>query len=69
MPENLAPYLEFITETAYLAGQLTLGYFHSGVRVDYKADDTPVTAADRLAEETIRGRIEKCYPKIGRAHV
>jgi len=59
---NLQPLLDFATETAYRAGKITLGYFNAGVRPDYKADDTPVTAADRAAEEFIRAEIEKRYP-------
>ena len=60
--EPLAPYLEFITETAYEAGRITLDHFLTGVKVEYKTDNTPVTAADLQAEEMIRGRIEKNYP-------
>jgi histidinol-phosphatase len=60
---KLDDYLEFATETAYLAGKLTLGYFQAGVRPDYKPDDSPVTVADRLAEELIRQRIEARYPR------
>jgi myo-inositol-1(or 4)-monophosphatase len=63
MPESLRTYLDFALETAYLAGRLTLGYFQSGVRPDFKADDTPVTIADRRAEELIRNRIEMAYPR------
>jgi len=59
---NLTEYLDFAVESAYIAGRLTLGYFQTGVRPDFKKDDTPVTVADRLAEETIRRRIEKHYP-------
>jgi histidinol-phosphatase len=59
---NLKPYLGFISDIAYRAGRITLGYFNAGVRPDYKADDTPVTAADRAAETFIRGEIEKTYP-------
>ena len=59
---NLQTYLEFATETAYLAGKLTLGYFQAGVRPDMKSDDTPVTVADRGAEELVRARIEQRYP-------
>ncbi len=59
---NLKPYLDFTTDIAYRAGRITLGYFNAGVRPDYKADDTPVTAADRAAEIFIRGEIEKAYP-------
>jgi histidinol-phosphatase len=59
---NLKPYLDFTSDIAYRAGRITLGYFNAGVRPDYKADDTPVTAADRAAEAFIRGEIEKKYP-------
>jgi histidinol-phosphatase len=62
MKMNLQPYLDFTTDIAYRAGRITLGYFNAGVRPDYKADDTPVTAADRAAEQFIRGEIEKKYP-------
>ena len=62
MSKSLQPYLSSATETAYLAGRLTLGYFQTGIRPDFKADDTPVTIADRKAEELIRTRIEKQYP-------
>jgi histidinol-phosphatase len=59
---KLRPYLDFATDLAYRAGRITLGYFNTGVRPDYKPDDTPVTAADRAAEEFIRGEIERVYP-------
>jgi len=62
MSQSLAALLDFARETAYLAGRLTLGYFQTGLRPDFKADDTPVTVADRLAEELIRRRIEERYP-------
>jgi len=55
-------YRDFAVETAYLAGRLTLGYFRGETRADFKADNTPVTEADRRAETLIRGRIEKKYP-------
>jgi len=59
---DLRPYLDFATQLAYQAGRITLGYFNTGVRPDYKPDDTPVTAADRASEEFIRAEIEKAYP-------
>jgi len=59
---NLEPLHTFAIDLAYRAGRITLGYFNAGVRPDYKPDDTPVTAADRAAEEFIRGEIEKRYP-------
>lgn len=59
---QLSDYLEFMKECAYLAGRLTLGYFNTNISIDYKEDDTPVTIADRKAEQLIRSRIEKFYP-------
>ena len=63
MSSSHRSYLDFAIETAHLAGRLTLGYFQTGVRPDLKTDDTPVTVADRKAEELIRARIEKQYPR------
>ncbi|MBN2503633.1 MAG: histidinol phosphate phosphatase [Anaerolineales bacterium] len=63
MPEALQPYLEFVTETAYLAGKLTQRYYQAEFNVTYKADNSPVTIADREAERLIRARIEKQYPQ------
>ena len=71
MKQPLQEYFNFITETAYLAGRLTLGYFQTGVSVEVKGDQSPVTVADRQAEELIRRRIEKRYPShaiIGEEH-
>jgi len=69
--ESLRSYLDFTIETAYLAGRLTLGYYQTGLQPDMKPDDTPVTIADKKAEELIRSRIEKQYPRhaiIGEEH-
>jgi myo-inositol-1(or 4)-monophosphatase len=58
----LQQYLDFASETAYLAGKLTLGYFLTDTHPDLKADDTYVTIADRKCEELIRRRIESHFP-------
>ncbi len=65
MSEKLRDYLDFAIETAWQAGQLTLSYFQTGVRPDFKADESPVTVADRQAEQLIRRQIEKQYPSHG----
>jgi histidinol-phosphatase len=62
MSESYADYLDFAVETAYLAGRLTLGYFQTGLEAELKGDRTPVTLADRQAEELIRQQIERRYP-------
>lgn len=62
MSESLETYLDFARETAWQAGQLTLGYYQTDLRPDFKADESPVTIADREAERLIRHRIEQRYP-------
>jgi myo-inositol-1(or 4)-monophosphatase len=59
---HLQTYYEFAIETAWQAGCLTLGYYQTGLRPDFKADDSPVTLADREAEKLIRSRIEARFP-------
>src|ERR1700709_2337867 len=60
-----AELLEFAIESAYLAGKRTLSYFNTGIRPDLKADNTPVTIADRESERMLRERIGKQYPAHG----
>jgi len=62
MIQSLSQPLEFAVETAYEAGRLTLGYFQTGLRPDFKADETPVTVADRRAEQLIRQRLSARFP-------
>ena len=56
---SMNEYMEFAVETAHKAGRLTLGYFQTDLQPEMKDDDTPVTVADRKAEELIRARIER----------
>ena len=60
---DLSNLLKFAVQTAYEAGRLTLGYFQSNLQVSFKQDNSPVTIADKKAEELIRLRIEKAYPQ------
>lgn len=58
-----ADFLRFAESTAREAGALTLEYFLTdGARAEFKCDDTPVTIADRKAEELIRRRIGETFP-------
>jgi histidinol-phosphatase len=59
---SLRDLMDFAARTAYTAGRMTLGHFNAGVRPDYKQDDSPVTVADKLSEEYIRGEIEQHHP-------
>ena len=50
---------------AHEAGEAILGYFGGLVHAGLKGDGTPVTQADREAEELLRGRIAESYPGHG----
>jgi histidinol-phosphatase len=54
--------LDFAIDAAWQAGQLTLAHFQTGVGVEWKADDSPVTIADRGAEELLRRLIGQKFP-------
>tara|TARA_R110002096_G_scaffold35629_9_gene100338 strand:- start:45 stop:815 length:771 start_codon:yes stop_codon:yes gene_type:complete len=59
----LPEFLSFTEKTAKEAGQLTLKYFLTDdAKPEFKGDDTPVTIADREAEQLIRKRIAETYP-------
>src|SRR5271170_3270166 len=50
---------------AQAAGKVALGYFDAGVAVETKADRSPVTIADRSAEETLRKHLLQHFPEDG----
>ena len=55
--------LREMIRVAYLAGQHTLKYFrHRDLVVDSKTDDSPVTVADREAEQLVRKMIAEAFP-------
>ena len=58
--------LHFALTEARRAGDLIMRYYQNAdLAVDLKADQTPVTAADRAAEELLRNRIQETYPGDG----
>src|SRR5213079_2435616 len=59
---KLQDLLQVAIDAAYMAGRRTLAYFNTRVAVETKADNTPVTCADREAEEMIRRTILKHFP-------
>ncbi|MCC6802695.1 MAG: inositol monophosphatase family protein [Anaerolineae bacterium] len=62
---NLQPLLDFALDASWQAGRITLGYFQTGVAVERKSDNTPVTIADRSAEERLRSLIGTRFPDHG----
>lgn len=60
--ENLATLLDFAQELAWQAGRLTLSYFGTGIVPELKADQSPVTVADRQSEQRMRAMIGERFP-------
>lgn len=61
----MSPLLQFAVESAVAAGRSTLGLFKNAPVIEIKADESPVTLADRHAEAMIRRAIERAYPGDG----
>ena len=57
--------LEAVTEVARIAGDAALRHFRRGVAVEWKSDGSPVTIADREAEQAARAWIGRRYPDHG----
>ncbi|HTB81531.1 MAG TPA: histidinol-phosphatase [Opitutaceae bacterium] len=63
---NLEPYRAFAVELAEKSGEFIRPFFASpGLVVETKSDSTPVTQADRGAEELMRGLIREKFPGHG----
>jgi len=60
--EALHSRLEVALEACWRAGKITLEYFNTGVQVEHKSDGSPVTIADRRAEEEIRRWLGRYFP-------
>ena len=52
-------------EAARRAGDLARGYYESSFDVEHKADNSPVTIADKSAEELIRKMVTEHFPTDG----
>jgi histidinol phosphatase-like enzyme (inositol monophosphatase family) len=62
---ELRDVLDFAVDAAHLAGTFTLGHFSGATPFEMKTDNTPVSQADRGAEERLRQRIEAAFPADG----
>ncbi|MBV9815880.1 MAG: histidinol-phosphatase [Alphaproteobacteria bacterium] len=59
------PYAAFAATLADAAGKIIRPYFRKPLAVDDKPDLSPVTAADRTAEQAMRSLIERRFPEHG----
>ena len=65
MSESSDMLLVAVEEVARLAGDIAHAFFRSQLEVESKADGSPVTIADRSAEEGARAWIERRFPTDG----
>ena len=56
---------EIAADLAWQAGRRTLAYFQAPIPIEEKDDGTPVTLADREAEQLLRSEIRRRFPKDG----
>jgi histidinol-phosphatase len=59
------PVLAAAVEAALAAGEIAMKYYRSGFEVTIKPDQTPVTQADREAEQAITRILERAFPDWG----
>jgi histidinol phosphatase-like enzyme (inositol monophosphatase family) len=57
--------LDAAAEVARVAGDVALRHFRAGVTVETKGDGTPVTVADRAAEQAAREWLDARFPDDG----
>ncbi len=57
--------LDFALDAAWQAGRLTLAHFQTGITAERKADNSPVTLADRQSEQKLRELITARWPDHG----
>jgi histidinol phosphatase-like enzyme (inositol monophosphatase family) len=62
---SLESLLEFSLSATQEAGKITLEYFQTNLKIERKADQSPVTIADRRSEEKIREMIGRFFPNHG----
>lgn len=61
----MSPELRAALDAAAAAGAICLRYFGTEFEPEFKADDSPVTAADREAEAAIRESLLSKFPSYG----
>lgn len=64
-PTEMAEWQRFARHLAHISAQVIQPYFRTNYSVDLKSDLSPVTIADRQAEEVMRDAIMAAYPDHG----
>ena len=63
--EKVIEYKEFIKHLCYESGKIIKTYFRQPVKIETKGDSSPVTIADKKAEQKLRELIGKEFPQHG----
>jgi len=63
--ENLIEFKKFTYYLANISANIIKQYFRTGVNIEHKEDNSPVTVADKNAEEAMRRAIIEEYPEHG----
>lgn len=63
--KNQSEFKQFIKHLADISGKIIRNYFRTDINIDSKEDESPVTIADRKAEEVMREAIMKSFPEHG----
>ncbi len=64
-PQDNSNELKAAVDAARAAADVIRGFYQRNVKIEVKADKTPVTEADVRAEETIRDILTKRFPSFG----
>jgi histidinol phosphatase-like enzyme (inositol monophosphatase family) len=62
---DLTARLDFAIGAARAAGSIAMEHFQAKMSIEMKSDDSPVTVADRRAEQELRRMIAASYPDDG----
>lgn len=60
--DNLLSFFPLLSELSAQAGTIVRRYYHAPLEVERKADDSPVTRADREVEEFLRDELGRRFP-------
>lgn len=63
--KNLGDFKSFAKHLSIISGNVISNYFRTSIKVDSKVDSSPVTIADKKAEELMREEIMREFPDHG----
>lgn len=65
LPSDHSPYLLTALRAAKLAEKIIMEYYEKDIETDFKADNSPVTIADKEAEKIILKTLKESFPDHG----